>query len=200
MNCIYKKNRYRMFLFVITDQTKLNIIFYVAFVFMIIEHFSNYEWILQQLKTLYVKLSFSFFTIFVIDCEKALINAIRLKYSKIEYVFCIWLINNNVLSHCKKKFEIKEIWKIFFNKWKTMMYAFTQQKYIDAWNLINEKYNLFYSECIEYLLNIYIIHYRRRFLKCFINQILHFDIIVTSRNEKKTRNIKTQFDDIYWWF
>jgi hypothetical protein len=34
MNCIYKTNRYRMSFFVITDQTTINIIFYVAFVFM----------------------------------------------------------------------------------------------------------------------------------------------------------------------
>ncbi len=67
MNCIYKTNRYRMSLFVIIDQTKLNIIFYVAFVFMTHEYLSNYEWILQQLKIIYVKLSLLFFTIFVID-------------------------------------------------------------------------------------------------------------------------------------
>ncbi len=200
MNCIYKTNRYRMFLFVITDQTKLNIIFYVAFVFMIKKHLSNYEWILQQLKTLYVKLSLSFLTIFVIDCEKALINAIRLKYSEVDHVFCIWHINNNVLSHCKRKFEIKEAWEIFFNEWKAMMYVLTQQKYIDAWDLISEKYNLSHSECIEYLLNIYITHYRRRFVRCFINQILHFDIIVTSRDEREhavlKRSLMTSTDDL----
>ncbi len=199
MNCIYKTNWYRMFLFVIINQTKLNIIFYVAFVFMIKEHLSNYEWVFQQWKTLYIKLSLSFFTIFVFDCEKALINAIKLKYSEVDHVFCIWHINNNVLSHCKRKFEIKEAWKIFFNEWKAMMYALTQQKYIDAWNLIDEKYNLSHSECIEYLLNIYIIHYRRKFVKCFINQILHFDIIVTSQNEKEhavlKRNLMTFIDD-----
>jgi hypothetical protein len=132
MNCIYKINRYRMSLFVIIDQTKFNIIFYVAFAFMTREHFSDYQWVLQQLKTLYDKLSLSFLTIFVIDCEKALTNAIRLKYLEIDHVFYICYINNNVLSHCKKKFEIKEAWKIFFNKWKAMMYVFTQQKYIDA--------------------------------------------------------------------
>ncbi len=165
MNCIYKTNRYRMSLFVITDQTKLNIIFYVAFVFMTHEHISNYEWILQQLKIIYVKLSLSFLTNFVIECEKALTNAIRLKFSEIDHVFCIWHINNNVLSHCKRKFDIKEIWETFFDEWKAMMYVFIQQKYTMIWDLINEKYNLFHSECIEYLLNIYITHYRRKFVK-----------------------------------
>jgi hypothetical protein len=130
MNCTYKTNRYRMSLFVITDHTKLNIIFYVAFVFMTHEHISNYEWVLQQLKIIYVKLSLSFLTIFVIDCEKALTNAIRLKFSEIDHVFCIWHINNNVMSHCKRKFDIKEVWKTFFDEWKAMMYVSTQQKYI----------------------------------------------------------------------
>jgi hypothetical protein len=165
MKCIYKINRYRMSLFVIIDQTELNIIFYVAFVFMTHEHFSNYKWILQQLKIIYVKLSLSFLTIFVIDCEKTLTNAIRLKFSEIDHVFWIWHINNNVLSHCKRKFDIKKFWKTFFDEWKAMMYVFIQQKYIMIWDLISEKYNLSHSECIEYLLNIYITHYRRRFVK-----------------------------------
>ena len=89
MNCIYKTNRYRMPLFVIIEQTELNIIFYVAFVFMTNEHTENYQRILQQLKKLYNKLSLAFPLVMTIDCEKKLIAAIKLKFPETAHVFCI---------------------------------------------------------------------------------------------------------------
>jgi hypothetical protein len=189
-----------MSLFVIFDQTTLNNFFYVTFAFIVSEHLMNYQWVMPQLKALYVKLSLSFLTMMTIDCEKTLINAIRMKFSNVEHVFCTWHINNNVLSHCKRKFDIVEIWETFFNEWKAIMYVSTQQKYLDAWNFISDKYNLSHSECIEYLLNTYITHYRRRFVRFFINQILHFDTIVTSKEEKThailKRNLMTSTDDL----
>jgi hypothetical protein len=200
MNCIYKINRYRMSFFVITDQTTINIIFYVAFVFMYQKKLKNYIWVLLQLKNLYVKLSLSFSVIMTTDCEKALTNAIRLKFSQINHVFCIWHINNNVLINCKRAFDSKKAWETFFDEWKAMMYASSEAEYNTAWNFINEKYNLFHSDCIEYLYNIYILHYRRRFVKCFIDKIMHFDIIVTSREKDAhamlKRNLITFIDDL----
>ncbi len=80
------------------------------------------------------------------------------------------------------------------------MYVFSQQKYLDAWNFISDKYNLLHSECIKYFLNIYIIHYQRRFERFFINQILHFDIIITLKKEKThailKRNLMIFIDDL----
>lgn len=43
MDCTYKTNRYRIPLFVITDQTGLNITFYVAFAFVISEQVDDYQ-------------------------------------------------------------------------------------------------------------------------------------------------------------
>ncbi len=68
-------------------------------------------------------------------------------------------------------------------------------------------YNLSHDECIDYLYEIYIRDYRRRFIKCYTNQILHFDITMTSRGEsahallkrqlgKSTDDLKTVVNDI----
>ncbi len=200
MNCTYKTNRYRMSLFVIIDQTAINIIFYVAFVFMSQKKLMNYIWILLQLKNLYVKLSLSFSVIMTTDCEKALTNAIRLKFSQTSHVFCIWHINNNVLINCKKAFNSEKAWETFFEEWKAVMYANSEAEYNTAWNFLSEKYNSSHSECIEYLWKTYILHYRRRFVKCFIDKIMHFGIIVTSREEDAhamlKRNLITSIDDL----
>ncbi len=47
---------------------------------------------------------------------------------------------------------------------------------------------------MKYLYDIYIRNYRHRFVKCYINQILHFDIIVTSRDEKAHAMLKRQLE------
>jgi hypothetical protein len=53
IDCIYKKNRYFMSLCIITEVIALNIIFYIAFVFLSSEIISTFEWILQQVLELY---------------------------------------------------------------------------------------------------------------------------------------------------
>jgi hypothetical protein len=60
---------------------------------------------------------------------------------------------------------------------------------------------------VKYLYLIYIRNYRRRFVKCYTNQILHFEITVISRKEDEhvvlkrqlessTEDLKTMIDEI----
>ena len=53
MNCTYKINKYKMPLLIITGVTSLNTTFYVGFLFMKGEHYSDYVWALKALKRLY---------------------------------------------------------------------------------------------------------------------------------------------------
>ncbi len=53
IDCIYKINRYFMSLCIIIEVTTLNIIFYIAFAFLLSEIISSFEWILQQVLELY---------------------------------------------------------------------------------------------------------------------------------------------------
>ncbi len=65
------------------------------------------------------------------------------------------------------------------------MYAAFEQEYNQLWNQFVERYNLTQEKCIDYLYDTYIKDYRQRFIKCYINKVLHFDITMTSRDEKK---------------
>jgi hypothetical protein len=95
----------------------------------------------------------------------------------------LWHINNNVLINCKKHFIIKKVWDKFFSELKEMMYAFSEREYRDLWNKFVTRYNFSHFDCISYLYDIYIMSYRCRFIKCYINQMLHFDITIISRDE-----------------
>jgi hypothetical protein len=77
---------------------------------------------------------------------------------------------------------------------KTMIYAAFEFEYRDLWNKFVNCYNLSHDECIDYLYETYIRDYRRRFIKCYTNQILHFDITMTSRDESAHALLKRQLE------
>ncbi len=74
------------------------------------------------------------------------------------------------------------------------MYASFKREYRDLWNKFVDRYNLSHSDCINYLYDIYIMNYRRWFIKCYINQMLHFDITITLRDEDVHAILKRQLD------
>jgi hypothetical protein len=47
---------------------------------------------------------------------------------------------------------------------------------------------------VKYLLSTYIINHRQRFAKCYINKMLHFDITISSRDERKHAVLKRQLN------
>jgi hypothetical protein len=57
---------------------------------------------------------------------------------------------------------------------------------------MNDKYNLSHEDCMIYLYEIYIRDFRRRFVRCYINKILHFETTMTSRSENEHAMLKRQ--------
>ena len=89
LNAIYKINKYKFPLFIITDITALNISFYVGFAFIKFEHTSDYVWVLKQLKELYNELDISYPDVLLTNASNALINiytTIFLETSHILYI------------------------------------------------------------------------------------------------------------------
>jgi hypothetical protein len=132
--------------------------------------------------------------------QKDFMNDCCLIFLELNHLLCLWHINNNVLINCKKNFIIKKTSEKFFSEWKTMSYAAFEFEYRHLWNKFVNCYNLSHDECIDYLYEIYIRNYRRRFIKCYINQILHFDITMTSRDEDahalSKRQLRKSIDDL----
>ncbi len=133
MNCIYKTNKYKMFLLIISDQTCLHIIFYVAFCFMTQKTIVDYAWVLKQLKNLYLQLNINNFDVIIIDMKKNLMKAINTIFSNANHFLCLWHININVLANCKRDFVDKDVWNVFFDVWKKIMYSSSEKEYLKTW-------------------------------------------------------------------
>jgi hypothetical protein len=120
-----------------------------------------------------------------------LMSVIQSLFSQTNHLLCLWHINNNVLTNCKKSFSTKKEWNVFFLEWKTMIYASSKKEFEETWKKFCTKY-VSHENCVEYLRFIYIAKFRRHFVKCFINKILHFEIITISRDEDSHAILKRQ--------
>lgn len=202
MDCTYKTNRFKMPLMVINGQTSMHSTFFAAFAFLAHETADDYEWVMQQLKKLYTHLSLPDPVVCVTDMERGLMNALFLVFSRRDtsHLLCTWHINNNVVANCKKMFPVKEDWQKFFAAWQKVMYAFSETEYEAAWEAMNEAYYVEYFDAIHYLEETYIRHFRRRFVKCYTDKVLHFGTTVTSRAESGhallKRNLGTSTGDL----
>ena len=199
MNCTYKTNIYKMSLLIITKQTAINTTFYVTFVFLSQENEIFYSWALEQLKELYRLHQIPASSVIVTDCETGLISIMKIVYSEISHLFCVWHINNNVLTQCRKKFDTLKAWQEFFNRWKTMIYASTLKQYETVWNMMHNLYHVSHSRQIEYLFEIYLRLHKQKFVTYWIDQMLHFFSTVTFRDEDShavlKRCLKSSIDE-----
>ena len=103
MNCIYKTNQYNLSLLIIYDKTFLNIIFYIAFDFIIAEKEKDYDFHLNKLQKHYIALNLSDSQIIVLDAEQALQNTLRNVFFYIKNHLCHFHIAKNIIIYIKKE-------------------------------------------------------------------------------------------------
>lgn len=181
MNCIYKINKYKMLLLIIINITSLNIFYYIIFCFMKDKSFNDYVWVMKTLKWLYKKLVLSFSEIILSDDDKILASVIQHMfedYNHVTHALCIWHINNNMLKHCKKFFAIQKDFKLFLKCWKALVYSLSKEELIDIWYALNEIYNVVDLNIWKYIKK-HIWLQQRKFIKCYIDRLLHFNNIAT---------------------
>ena len=119
-------------------------------------------------------------TVIVTDMERGLMTAIENEFPTTNHLLCLWHINKNVLTNCKRNFDTKEEWDTFFAEWNALIYAHSEGLFNELWEQFAVKYRS--NDVVEYLDITYITH-AHRFVKCFTNRVLHFDTTSTSRGE-----------------
>jgi len=146
MNCTYKTNKYKMLLLIIIKIIVLNIIFYVAFCFIKDESYSDYEWIIEVLVRLYDHLNLSYSITIIFDDDKALSSTLSHVFAKqnhrVNHILCIWHINQNVTTNCKKYFLTNEQWETFYKRWKNIVYA-------NNIKLLKKRYNVLHHDYLN---------------------------------------------------
>ena len=87
--------------------TEINRNFYAVSVFLAGEKKEDYDIIFLDFKILYDFQKLLYPVIFITDSYKAEIKALRKIFSEVNYILCIFHINNNILVKLKSKIKIE---------------------------------------------------------------------------------------------
>jgi len=159
------------------------------------ESYSDYEWVIEALKRLYDDLDLPYPVTVISDGDKALSGALFHVFEEVEhyvnYILCIWHINQNTVANCKKYFATNEEWEVFYKQWKNIAYAATP-------DLLQERYNALHSDfpdlpygSFEYM-EEQLWRRRRKWAKCYTDKFLHFNNAASSRGEGAHKQVKQE--------
>ena len=98
-----------MSLCIIIGVTFLNTTYYIAFAFLSAETVDDYCWVLGAIKKLYEFLDIPDSKVIITDADLSIIHAISEEFPLASHLLCLWHINKNVITNCKKLFEDEKL-------------------------------------------------------------------------------------------
>ncbi|GKE35099.1 PKS-NRPS hybrid synthetase [Tanacetum coccineum] len=127
MDCTYKTNKYKMPLLDIIGVSCFNTSFYSGFVFLKKEDKDSYVWALKVFKKFLGHASQP--VVIISDRELALMIGINGVFPSTKILLCVWHIQKNVFSNCKKDFENAEDFNTFMSRWNIVVYSITESQF-----------------------------------------------------------------------
>ena len=167
LDCTYKTNRYKMPLLHFVGCTAFNTTFTIAYAFLSKEEVADYTWALNALSQ-----SITGYTpnVFVTDRERALISAIQHVYPARNICICLWHINKNVLSHCKKLFSSGLEFNHFLKMWNYVCYAATEEDYES--NVMTLRSEFFDHPALQYVETTWLNEWKANFVAAWTRKEL----------------------------
>jgi len=197
----YKTNRFGLPLVNIVGSTANNKSFFIGACFMTAENIANFTWLLSRLKQVYTQSDHPLPRIFITDADNALIPSIKEVFPDSKHFLCAWHINKAVQTWIKKFFKGKQLEnelvsqqdvenaqnKIqdqtvqFQGYWNKVMYATTRADCVKAVLELRDQYQS-ESPLIDYLAKTWLSR-GEMFIRCHVDEFLHFGNVTTSRLE-----------------
>ncbi|XP_077221058.1 PKS-NRPS hybrid synthetase cheA-like [Tasmannia lanceolata] len=179
MDCTYKTNKYKMPLLDVVGVTSFNSSFYSCFAFLQKEETEDYVWALKMFHDMLDNVSKP--TVIVTDRELALMRAIQVVFPRAMNLLCVWHIEKNILSKCKRHFQDGDIWDIFFSSWSTLIESPTEMAYHKAWKDFQDEFKDKVI-ALNYISSTWLL-FKECFIKAWTEKYLHFSNRATSRVE-----------------
>ena len=204
LDSTYKTNKYKMPLLDIVGVDACQRSFCIAFAFLSGEEEDDYIWPLKQLRSMYELHGISLPSIILTDRCLACMNAISSPSCFPESIpmLCLWHINKAVLAYCMPAFirdknnpQGHEEWKAFYTYWHELVASPTEDIYNERLEKFKERYIPDYINEVGYIIETWLDLYKKRFIKAWVNQHLHFEQYVTSRCEGIHRLIKSHMNN-----
>lgn len=132
MDCTYKTNKYKMPLFNIIGVSCFNKTFYAGFAFLKNEKEHDFLWALSKFKKVLGEENQP--SVIMSDRCQAFINAVNVIFPTTAHLLCVWHIEKNILTNCRKDFDTKEAFDTFLSMWtSTVIYSSTETEFQKNW-------------------------------------------------------------------
>ena len=191
MDCTCKTNVYKILLCIITGVTPLNTIYYIAFAFLSAEMVHDYHWVLGAIKKLYELFDIPDSKSIITNIDPSIICAISDGLPLASHLLCLWHMNQNIMTNCSKLFEDKKSWEKFYGEWHHVVYAHTEQKFVERWDVMKQKYEDYLGFPAYYLEDEIIRSHRYKLICFYTNQVTYFRNTSTSRVKRQYAKLKT---------
>ena len=206
MDCTYKTNKYKMPLRI----TATSATFFVGFGFIQNEQQPSYDFVLRSLESVYQQIGLLSPQTIMTDKDKALIRAIEDVFPIADSMLCIWHVNKNILTKARPllrkelletaeeapdpndkeavaefRRQVDKKWKEMLGLWWKVVDAKTRARMVEAWDDFKDQYNdEIFRPLIAYIEDEWLNEdTQHRFLHCYTDIYLHFDMRATSRGE-----------------
>lgn len=123
----------------------------------------------------------------------ALRNAIAEHFPNATANFCIWHIDHNIVTNCKRAFASdKEKWSNFIKQWHQVVYARDEASYKTQWALLHKQLSD-HAKVVKYLMK-HILPLRTKFMTAWAGRTPHLGNMVSSRGESAHSWLKSHFN------
>ncbi|GLT93672.1 hypothetical protein SLE2022_114520 [Rubroshorea leprosula] len=186
MDCTYKTNKYKMPLLDIIGVSCFNTSFYSCFTFMEKERVEDYVWALTMFREVLGPNCQPL--VIISDRELALMNAIQVVFPSATNLLCVWHIEKNILSNCKRHFEAQEDWDAFMSSWNGVIRSSSEIDFEKNWRLFEELYKE-RREVLTYIEKTWL-PFKEQFVDAWAEKFPHFRHRVFSRAEGAHAKLK----------
>jgi hypothetical protein len=132
MDCTYKTNKFKMPLLNVVGVTSFNTTFFGCFAFIKSEREEDYEWAMNCVARIFTDVPKP--GVIVTDRELALMRAINSVFPNARNLLCIWHIEKNVLSNCRRYFSSDENHTAFLKDWTHLIKAKAESDFVEGWS------------------------------------------------------------------
>ena len=136
------------------------------------------------------------------DCDLMFMNVIKVIFSNIINLLCMWYIDMNVrkqiqqTSNLQKKFKFS----LVYNYWKEILYINTLSKYEIKWTVFKYVYRN-YKLLTDYIYWCWLKDYKKHFIQAYINHYCYYSNIIISQIKESYTGLKQTLisftDDLY---
>lgn len=132
------------------------------------------------MRSLYEQCNAHLPSVILTDRCLAVINAASTIFPCAATLLCLWHANKAVLARCQPAFPEAEKWKEFYRFWHSIINSPTEGAYTERLTEFQQKYIPEYCEQVGYIKTTWLIPFKERLVKAWVDQSTHFGNTATS--------------------